>query len=106
MVKFNPGLGAKTGHKEQIFPVTETQLTNDEIVAAIETQTTIKKALIVTELTGTLSSSVVSFNGATGAVVGVGSWNGFTGAVSFTQYVSAVDGVTGSVTSFDGGSFT
>ena len=93
MVKFNPGLGAKTGHKEQIFPVTETQLTNDEIVAVIETQTTAKKELIVGELTGTLSSGVVSFNGVTGAI-------------SFTQYVSAVGGATGAVASVDGGSFS
>ena len=93
MARQNPGLGSKTGHYQQIFPVTETQLTNDEIVAVIETQTTAKKEIIVGELTGTLSSGVVSFNGATGAI-------------SFTQYVSAVGGVTGAVASVDGGSFT
>lgn len=78
-----PGLTDLTGHAEV---VTQTTLTNEQIVELVQTTSQSKKQEILSEIELALPPQggvVTSFNGLTGAVEGVSSFNGSTGSVSF-----------------------
>lgn len=124
MAKSNPGLGDASGHAASMAP-TPTVTTFNGAAGDVFGVSSLNGA------TGALEA-VSSFNGFTGAIEGVSSfndgvgdvyytyvppvgllansvvssWNGITGDVIFNQYVSDIADATGSITSFDGGTFS
>lgn len=125
MAKSNPGLGDASGHAASMAPTPTVTTFNGAAgdVFGVSSLNGVTGALeAVSSLNGATGdlTALTSFNNDPGPTIYytyvppigllaesvVSSWNGITGDVSFTQYVSDIADATGSITSFDGGTFS